>query len=600
MIEGRKIIIQAVIIIIATTFLVKLFAIQVMNENYKLAAQNNIVQRITEYPYRGLIYDRDGKYLVVNEPIYDVMIVPMEVSKIDTTLFCEIFSIDKKTFIDNYKKAKEYSIIKPSVFLKMISNEEFASIQDRLIEFEGFYVRARSVRRYPHTCLANALGYVGEISKSQLEKDTTGYYQQGDYIGISGIELRYENDLRGVPGARYKMVNVQGIEKGDFRDGRLDTLSRPGASLVSTIDLELQQYAEKLLAGKAGSLVAIEPSTGEILSIVSSPSYDPNLLTGRKYSSNFMEIQSDTLVPLFNRPIMAMYPPGSMFKTVQALIAMQEKVLHAEELIYCDGSLIGDLAPIGTYDVRDAITFSSNNYFFKVFRRIINQGKAESPYIDARIGLENWRKYINAFGLGVQLDIDIPNAKSGLIPTVSYYDRYYGENRWKFSNIYSLSIGQGEVLVTPLQMANLAAIIANKGYFYHPHMIREIGINGQPQEKYLEKNYVGIDTVHFRPVIDGMEEVIRSGSGRRAYLTDIAICGKTSTAENPHGEDHSGFMAFAPKEDSKIAIAVYVENAGWGGRAAASIGSLVMEKYLRGEITRPWLEEFVLRGEFIY
>jgi len=600
MIEGRKIIIQAVVILITLIFLVKLFAIQVMNESYKLAAQNNIVQRITEYPYRGLIYDRNGEYIVVNEPIYDLMIVPMEVGEIDTLKFCEIFNIDVETFIENYNAARKYSVIKPSVFLKMISNEEFASIQDRLIDFEGFYIRARSVRRYPHKSMANALGYVGEISRSRLERDTTKHYRQGDYIGISGIESSYEHDLRGVPGVRYKMVNVRGVEKGDFRDGRLDTLSKPGASLVSTIDLELQKYAEKLLEGKIGSLVAIEPSTGEILSIVSVPSYDPNLLTGREYSKNFGTIQSDTLVPLFNRPIMAMYPPGSMFKTIQALIAMQEKVLNPDELIYCDGSLIGDLAPIGTYDVQDAITFSSNNYFFKVFRRIINRGVAESPYIDARSGLEGWKNHMNTFGIGVQLEIDIPNAKSGFIPSVDFYDRMYGENRWKFSNIYSLSIGQGEVLVTPLQMANLASILANRGYFYQPHIIKEIGEDGLPKEKYRVKNSVGIDTVHFRPVIDGMEEVVRSGSGRRAYITDIAVCGKTSTAENPHGADHSGFMAFAPKDDPQIAIAVYVENAGWGGRAAASTGSLVIEKYLKGEIKRTWLEDFVLKGDFLY
>jgi penicillin-binding protein 2 len=324
------------------------------------------------------------------------------------------------------------------------------------------------------------------------------------------------------------------------------------------------------------------------------------MLSGREFSENFQKLSSDTLVPLFNRPIMAMYPPGSMFKTIQALVALQENVIDKDELIYSDGRLIGDLAPIGYYDVEEAITYSSNNYFFKVFRRIINQGEDPSPYIDARFGLEKWRSYVVNFGLGVTLDIDIPNPKSGYVPTVEYYDRVYGQNRWKFSNIYSLSIGQGETLVTPLQMANLAAIIANKGYYFTPHIIKSIDEQGNPDPKYLIKNEIGIDSIHFTPVINGMQEVVRSGSGRRAYMPKIAVCGKTSTVENPHGEDHSGFMGFAPKEDPQIAIAVYVENAGWGGRAAASISSLVIEKYLTGEVKRKWLEDFVLKGDFLY
>ena len=511
-----------------------------------------------------------------------------------------MFGIDKETFIEKYNTARKYSVIKPSIFIKQISNEEFAQIQDKLINFKGFYISARSVREYPHPVLSNALGYVGEISKGQLDRDTTNYYRMGDYIGISGIESSYEKTLRGQRGVKKRMVNVRGVEQGLYKEGRLDTLSVPGNNLISTIDLNLQQYAEKLLEGKVGSLVAIQPATGEILSIVSTPTYDPNILSGRGFSDNFQILSQDTLVPLFNRPIMAMYPPGSMFKTIQALIALQENVIDKDELIYSDGRLIGDLAPIGYYDVEEAITYSSNNYFFKVFRRIINQREDPSPYIDARFGLEKWRNYVVKFGLGVTLDIDIPNPKSGYVPTVGYYDRVYGQNRWKFSNIYSLSIGQGETLVTPLQMANLASVLANKGYFYTPHIIKSINENGLPDPKYTIKNDVGIDSVHFNPVINGMEQVVRIGSGRRAFMPQIAVCGKTSTVENPHGEDHSGFMGFAPKENPQIAIAVYVENAGWGGRAAASISSLVIEKYLTGEVKRKWLEEFVLKGDFLY
>ena len=598
--ESRKIIIRLGVIFVGLVFLIKLFSIQVLSDNYMQAAENNILQRIIEYPYRGLVYDRNGQLLVINDPIYDLMVVPMEVEVKDTTLFCSLFDISKEEFVEKYKEARQYSVIKPSIFIKQISNTEFARIQDKLINFEGFYIYARSVRDYPYQTLANALGYVGEISKNQLDRDTTGYYRMGDYIGISGLESSYENDLRGTRGVKKRMVNVRGVEKGLFKEGRDDTLSVPGEDLMSTIDLEIQLYAEKLLAGKVGSLVAIEPETGEILSIVSSPSYEPSKLSGRVFSENFVKLSQDTLVPLFNRPIMAMYPPGSMFKTLQSLIALQENVVKPDELIYSDGRLIGDLAPNGYYDIKDAITYSSNNYFFKLFRRIINQGDDPNPYLNARYGLEQWRNYVVRFGLGVRLGIDLPNPTSGYVPTLSYYDKIYGKNRWKFSNIYSLSIGQGETLVTPLQMANLAAILANKGYFYTPHIIRSIGQDGLPDPKYLIKNEVGIDTIHFDAVIAGMQEVVRSGSGRRAYMTNIEVCGKTSTVENPHGEDHSGFMGFAPKENSKIAVAVYVENAGQGGRAAASIASLIIEKYLTGEVKRKWLEDFALKGEFIY
>jgi len=598
--DQRKVFIRLAIVLVGLVFIIKLFTIQVLSDTYERAAEGNILQRIIEYPYRGLVFDRNGKLLVVNNPIYDLMIVPMEVELKDTLEFCQLFDMDRETFIQKYYEARNYSVIKPTVFIKQISNKDFARIQDKLINFKGFYISARSVRDYPHTSLANALGYVGEINKSQLDKDTTNFYRMGDYIGISGIEATYEKELRGKRGVKWKMVNVRGIEKGSFKNGQNDTLSVPGLDLVSTIDLDIQQYAEKLLDGKVGSLVALQPASGEILSIVSAPFYDPNMLSGKDFSKNFKILSSDTLVPLFNRPIMAMYPPGSMFKTVQSLIALQEGVLKADELIYSDGTLIGDLAPIGYYDLREAIQYSSNNYFYRVFRRVINQGVDPNPFIDARYGLEKWREYVTKFGLGVTLNIDLPNPKSGYVPSVGYYDRIYGENRWKFSNIYSLSIGQGETLVTPLQMANLASIIANRGFYYTPHIIKSIGETGKPDSIYQVKNYVGIDSINFIPVIDGMEQVIRNGSGRRAYMPDIPVAGKTSTVENPHGYDHSGFVAFAPKDDPQIAIAVYVENSGWGGRAAASIASLVMERYLTGEVKRKWLEDYVLKGDFIY
>jgi penicillin-binding protein 2 len=598
--ESRKYIIQGVIVLSSIVFVFKLFSIQVLDGNYKLAAENNIVQKIVEYPYRGLILDREGEPIVINTPIYDLMIVPREVQMTDSLAFCNLMNITIEDFKVKIKAAAKYSTIKPSIFIDKLSNQEFARIQDKIINYQGFYVLARTVRSYPDRMLSNALGYVGEISKRQLERDSTGYYSQGDFIGISGMESQYEKVLRGKRGVSYKMVNVRGVEKGNFKDGQYDTLSIPGENIISTIDRDLQKYAEKLLEGKVGSAVAIEPSTGEILAFVSSPSYDPNLLSGKNFSAAYNQLTLDTLKPLFNRPLMAMYPPGSMFKTVQALIAMQYKVLTPNEIIYSDGNLIGDLAPNGPYNLIRAITLSSNNYFYKVFRRIINQDVDPNTYIDSRIGLERWKASLAKFGLGIVLPTDLPNVKSGLIPNADYYDRIYGKNRWKFSNIYSLSIGQGEVLVTPLQMANLGAIIANKGYFYYPHIVKGINTTGNKPEIFRQRNFAGVDTSHYQVVIDGMEAVVSSGSARRAFIPDIVVCGKTSTVQNPQGPDHSGFMGYAPKVNPQIAIAVYVENTGWGGRAAASIASLLIEYQVSGEIKRQWLEDYVLKGEFLY
>lgn len=592
--DERRVFIQAGIIIVAVIFAVRLFSIQILDSTYKLAAENNIVQKVTEYPYRGLLYDRNGKLLVFNTPIYDLMVVPQEVSLSDTAAFGEMVGITTEEFRKKFTNAKRYSSILPSKFVEQLTNEQFGLIQDRLVEYPGFHIRARTVRQYQHNSLANALGYIGEISRRQLDRDTTSFYKSGDFVGISGLEAEYEEELRGNRGVSYKMVNVRGIEKGSFKDGTYDTLSQPGRDLVLTIDLNLQDYAERLIAGNVGSVVAIEPSTGEILSFVSSPSYDPDILTGKNFSKNYRKLQQDSLKPLFNRPLMAMYPPGSIFKTVQALIAMDEGVVSPNEEIYCSGKLIGDHAPPGYYDMHTAIKFSSNNYFYQVFRRIIRQGLSENPYTDARLGVDHWKERLQTFGLGVPLGIDIPNEKAGFVPGADYYNRLYGNGRWGFSNIYSLSIGQGEMLLNPIQMANLGAIIANRGHYYPPHMIKNHELAGP----YHEPVRTGIKDEYYNIVIDAMEEAL-SGTAGRAMISDIAICGKTGTAENPHGEDHSVFMAFAPKDDPKIAISVFVENAGWGGRAAASIASLLIEEYLRGDITRPWLEDYVLKGDFL-
>lgn len=598
--EERKIIIQIAIIIVAMVFLIKLFNIQVLDQQYAKAAESNVIQREIEYPYRGLIYDRNNKLLVFNKPQYDINVIPNDVEKLDTALFVQTFEIEKDELVRRLEEAKDYSYVKPSPIIKQLSHEEFARIQDFMVYFPGFTVQARTSRSYKYPSLANALGYVSEITKGQLDRDTADYYRQGDYIGQSGIEAYYEEQLRGRRGVRYKLKNVRGIDKGVFKGGEFDTLSIPGKNLQLTVDIELQQYGEKLMKGKSGSIVAIEPATGEILAFVSGPSYDPNLLTGRKYSENYGIISQDTLKPLFNRPIMAQYRPGSIFKIAQSLVALQEGAVSEKTYFSCNMNLIGcHYHGSGEY-LQGAITHSCNPYFLQVMRRMINPGEIDNPFEESRLNLDGWNEHIESFGLGTRLGIDLPNEKSGMIPNVAYYDKAYDGRPWKFSNIYSISIGEGENLVIPIQMANFAAIIANRGFYYVPHLVKSVGDSGEPLPEYREKKYTSVDPQHFDVAVEAMAEVIKSGTGQyRAKLKDIEVCGKTGTVQNDPLPDHSVFIAFAPKDDPKIALAVYVEDAGQGARAGASIASLMIEKYLLGESERPYIEEYVLKGDFL-
>ncbi len=584
------------VFIILTIFVLslRLFSIQIMDTNYKEKANRNVIQRVIEYPYRGLVFDRNGKLLMYNDPIFDLEITPKNVDLSDSLLVKELLSMTQKEFDQAYLNANSFSRYLPSVFYKQMSNEKFASFQDRMVDLGGFNIKTRTTRGYAKEGMANILGYVGEVTRNHLKVDTTGYYKAGDNIGITGIEKTYESSIRGLRGVKYHNVDVQGINMGSFKNETYDTLSQPGLNLILTIDATLQEYAEKLMEGKIGSLVAIDPSSGEILALVSAPSYDPSLLSGRGFSKNFATIQADSLKPLFNRPLQAMYPPGSMFKTVQALIALEQQQVQADEIITVNGQLIGDIAPVGRYDIVRALTKSSNNYFFKVFRRVIQQGEHLSPFIDSRIGYNKWRDFVSQFGFGNSLNIDLPNEKLGFIPSLDFYDKIYGKERWKFSNIYSLSIGQGELLVTPLQMANLGVILANRGYFYTPHLVRKVGTESLD---FSQKKNIDIDKIHFETVLDGMQALV-SVPGSRAYIPNLIFCGKTSTVENPQGLDHSGFMGFAPREDPKIAIAVYVENAGWGARAALSTASLIIEKHINGSVKKKWLENYVLKGDF--
>ena len=599
--EGRKEIFQSIIVLVSLTFLVKLFLIQVVDNRYEEMANSNAIVSETEYPNRGLIYDRNGKLLVSNTPEFNLMIVTKEVENFDSTRFCEVFEISKQQlqqYFVELKQRKEYNAYKPTLFIKQFSNDDFARIQDRLDEFPGFSIQARTTRNYTWPSAANALGYVSEVSKEDIERDTTNIYKQGDYIGKSGIEGYYEKYLRGKRGVKVIMRNVHGIDKGSFGEGKFDTLAVPGVDLTTSLDIDLQRYGEYLMDGKAGSIVAIEPSSGEILALVSGPSYDPKLLTGKKYSTNFYQVSADTNKPLFNRPLMAQYRPGSIFKIAQAMTALQEGVITPDTRIRCDRNIIACHGFHSNEDLRGAITNSCNPYFRDVFRRMIQKGKVNDPYQDSRMGLEEWHHHISSFGFGSPLKVDLPNEKGGLVPSPPYYDKAYNNRPWKFSNIYSLAIGEGENLVAPLQMANLAATVANRGYYYIPHLVKKIG-DGGPLSVYAKKHFTTIDSANFLIAVDAMQSVVQAGTATRAYIPDIVVCGKTGSVENDPLPEHSVFIAFAPRENPKIAISVYVEFSGMGGRSAASIAGLLIEKYLKGKITRQYVEDYVKHGDFL-
>ncbi len=601
--EGRKEIIQVTFVAVGILFLIKLFFVQVVDQRYGELANSNAILKEIDPPVRGLIRDRNGKLLVYNTPEFDLQIIRKEVRNLDSAKFCEVFSLTLPELRQKFKELRarrEYSPVKPTIFLKQLSNLDFAQIQDRIDEFKGFYIKPRSTRAYTTTAMANQLGYVSEISKRQLANDDENIYRQGDEIGQSGIESYYEKYLRGKGGVRYLLRNVNGIVMGSFNGGTSDTLSVPGQDLISTVDIDLQEYGEYLMNGKAGSVIAIEPATGEILAMVSGPSYDPMMLTGRHYSENFKLISSDTNKPLFNRPLMAQYRPGSIFKIAQAMVGLQEGVITPDTRIRCDRSIINCHGSHTNEDLRGAITHSCNPYFFQALRRMVNQGKSDNPFDDTRVGLAEWSEHIASFGFGKPLGVDLPNEKGGLVPSVAYYDRAYRGRPWKFSNIYSIAIGEGENLVVPLQMANFAATIANRGFYFTPHLIKSIGESGEPLPQYREKHFTTISPENFDIAADAMEAVVAAGTGQyRAKLKDIVVCGKTGSVQNEPRPDHSVFIAFAPKENPKIAVSVYVEYSGQGARAAASIASLMIEKYLLGETKRPFIEAYVLKGDFL-
>ena len=589
--SSRKQVVILMFLAVCIVFLGRLFFIQIVDDQYKLSADNNVLRYVTQYPSRGLVYDRNQEVLVYNEAAYDLMIIPKQVGQIDTLDFCALIDITKDQFIEKFKKAKRYSRYKPSVFQSQLSAITYAALQEKLYKFSGFSVYNRSLRKYPNKTAANILGYISEVRESDIANDS--YYSSGDYIGSSGLEKSYETVLRGKKGVRVYLVDVFNRIKGSFEGGKYDSLPVPGANLASTIDIDLQILGEKLMQNKKGSIVAIEPKSGELLAMVSSPTYDPNLLVGRVRSDNYTALQNDTLFPLFNRALMAQYPPGSIFKLIQALIGLQEGIAGKSTFFPCNKLLVKCHDHVSPLNLNGSIQHSCNPYYYLLYKKIINKYSSKKGEVDTKRGFENWRGYVSSFGFGQILNIDVGSEKKGGVPISDYYDKIYGVNRWKFETIYSLGIGQGEILAVPLQMANLAVIIANRGYYYPPHLVKRDG-----ELSWVKR--VPIDSVHFDLVIDAMSEVVQKGTGRRAKLDSVDVCGKTGTAQNPHGEDHSVFIAFAPKENPKIAISVIVENSGFGGTWAAPIASLMIEQFLNGNVSREDKMQRILDADFLH
>ena len=581
--SSRKYVIISIFSVVVLVLMIKLFSIQVIDQSYKRSSDNNTLRYVTQYPARGKVYDRNGNLLVYNEAIYDLMVIPRQVKNLDTLAFCSAIDITRKSFDERMKKARRYSSFSPSVFMAQITKEEYGRIAENLHQFPGFYFQTRSVRNYPYPIAAHTLGNIGEVGKRDLEKDS--YYKVGDYIGKSGIESFYEKELRGEKGMKIIVVDVHNREKERFMNGDFDTLPVAGKDIYLGIDAELQAYGEALMRNRTGSIVAIEPSTGQILTMVTSPSYDPNELVGRVRGANYSKLLNDSLKPLVNRATSGIYPPGSTFKMVNGLIVLESGVVTKNSQYPCMGKESQPIRcthshsnPVSLYD---AIENSCNPYFWETFRDMFSS----SRFASSKEAYQYWYELVTSFGLGSAFKTDIPSEASGNIPKAAYYDKLY-RGVWNALTVRSLSIGQGEILVTPLQLANLAAAIGNEGYYYPPHLIKSFSDGTPIDSNMTTKRVINIKPKHFRDVKVGMCRVFEgeSGTARYSAIDSIQVAGKTGTAENPHGNDHSLFMGFAPADNPQIAIAVVVENAGFGSQWAAPIASLMMEKYIRGYI----------------
>jgi penicillin-binding protein 2 len=600
----RKGLLPAIIIIATLLIIAKLFYLQVIDDSYVKKSENNAIKIVYDYPERGYIYDRNGKLIVANQPSYDIMVVPREVKNLDTLELCSLLDITREDFNKKLDKAKIYSPRLPSIFIPQLNKAEYAAFQEKIRKFEGFYIQKRALRDYQVNAAANVFGYIAQVTDKIIE--TNPYYKSGDLIGMQGVEKTYEDILRGTKGVKYRQRDKFNKDIGSYKNGIYDTTTVQGQDISISLDIDLQKYGEELMVNKRGGIVAIEPSSGEILALVTAPSYDPSLLIGRQRSKNYTKLYVDSIAkPLYDRGLLAEYPPGSPFKILTGLIGLQEGVINENTSFMCNhGFFYGKGAFMKCHDsgalqLHRAIYKSCNTYFANTFKLVVDKHGPKK-------GVDIWANHLKSFGLGQFMGYDLPAGRKGHIPTSGYYDRWYPNGGWRSTTIISNSIGQGEVLMTPIQLANMMATVANKGHYYTPHIIKKIE-NQKIDEKYTTKHQTTVDPKHFDPVIAGLADVYNIGTASNLKTPGINIAGKTGTAENfakVNGKrtqltDHSVFVAFAPVEDPKIAIAVFVENGYWGNRYAGPIATLMIEKYLRGSrdsIKRKDLEKRMLEA----
>ena len=597
---------QIIIVIISSILIIKLFSLQVISEKGSSLEKKASIQKIYNFPERGYIYDRNDNLIVSNQPYYDLLIVPNDVKIADSTSIAKDLNISVKDFNYKYSKALKFSHIKSSIFIPSISKEDYAIIQEKMFKLSGFFIQKNSKRKYKYSTASNLLGYISEVNNYEIK--TNPYYKSGEMIGRQGLEKTYELILRGEKGVNYFQKDKFNRIIGKYNNGIYDTIPTESKKLKLTIDIDLQTYGDSLMKNKFGSIVAIEPKSGEILAIVNSPGYDPNLLVGSGRSKRYNILNNDSIgKPLFDRGLQGQYPPGSTFKIINALIGLQENVIKERTLIKCNGghyyaknAFMKCHTEGETFnDLNKAIYTSCNTYFAKTYNDIIEN------YDSPAKGLDKWRDYVSSFGFGNYLGYDHPTGKPGFIPNSEYYNKWYN-NSWRAATTISNSIGQGEILATPIQLANFSAIIANRGWYIKPHFVKEIE-SDSIKEEYYKKNTTLINSEFFEPVMDGMINVIEKGTAKNALLSDIKIAGKTGTSENfikikgqkKQLTDHSIFIGFAPADDPKIAICVFIENGYWGSRWAAPISSLMIEKFINKEIERKWLEKYIIEGNLM-
>jgi penicillin-binding protein 2 len=602
----RKALLPGLIIVASCLLIIRIFFLQVIDDSFKLKAENNAIKIKYDYPERGYIYDRFGKLLVANQPSYDIMVVPRDMKNTDTLEFCTLLNISKIDFIKKINKAKVYSPMLPSVFLGQLNKSEFAAFQEKIRKFEGFYFQKRSLRDYQIHFGANIFGFITQVNERLIAKNP--YYNSGDLIGMQGVEQSYEEILRGVKGVKYIQKDKFNREIGPYKEGVFDTIAKQGQDITLSIDAEIQQYGEELMVNKRGGIVAIEPKTGEILALVTAPSYDPAILVGRQRSANYTKLYRDSIAnPLYDRSLLAEYPPGSPFKIMTGLVGLQEQAITEQTTFMCHhgfyvsrGHFMGCHSAAGPYQLHNGIAQSCNAYFANVFINSL------AKYPDPNKALDIWSDHVKSFGLGQFMGYDLPTGKRGKIPSSKTYKKMYKGWQWSGRTIVSNSIGQGEVLTTPIQLANMMATVANEGYYYTPHIIKKIK-GTTIDTKFTTKHLTTVDKKYFKPMISGLFDVYNLGTAYALKVEGIDICGKTGTAENfakingkrTKLEDHSIFVAFAPKDNPKIAIAVMVENGGFGARIAGPIASLMIEKYLKHKITRTDLQTRVLNKSLI-